>query len=112
MPLRSGDLRERITLQTRVRTPDVLGGYVSTWSTVGTFWARVVAGSGTKAQEGDQEISPVRYRVYIRYRTLTSPPAEMQILWRGRTFQVEAILPGEQRDMTILDCTDAPPLKT
>jgi SPP1 family predicted phage head-tail adaptor len=112
MPLRSGDLRERITLQTRIRTTDALGGYATSWSTVGTFWARVVAGSGTTAQEGDQEVSPVRYRIYIRYRVLTSHPAEMQILWRSRTFQVEAILPGEQRDMTILDCTDTPPLKT
>ncbi len=36
-----GEMRERITLQRQITTTDELGGQITTWQDVGTYWAKV-----------------------------------------------------------------------
>lgn len=111
MRVQIGEMRDRVEIQQRIRTTDALGGYASTWSTIASVWARVVAQSGGTTEEAGQEIAPVRFRVYIRYAKIPAPAPELRIEWRGRTFHVMSVQPDERRKYVIFDCSDDAPIQ-
>ena len=65
----ASDLRHRVDLQSPSDTPDGLGGYTRSWSTVATVWAHVTPGQGGERviAHGLRAQSP--YDVRIRYRS-------------------------------------------
>lgn len=90
-----GGLRERVMLQSPLRTADGLGGAILSWADEGEVWARVEAAGGGRAAALDGEATRLRWRVALR---APSPAAAgWRLLWSGRTLRVltaSAAAPG------------------
>jgi len=91
-PLRSGDLRRRITLQRRTTGQDSVGQAATTWQNVATVWASI-----------DLQ-AEVTHTITIRYRPNVT--AAMRAVYQGATYNIECVIDVEQRHvaMTLL-CT-------
>lgn len=87
-PIRIGDLRHRITLQTLALTSDGQGGQTEAWADLATVWAYVKPISANERLYA-QKLEPlITHRVTIRYRTDVT--SEMRFTYEGRKFQIKA----------------------
>jgi SPP1 family predicted phage head-tail adaptor len=105
--MRIGALRERVTVQQQVRTPNGQGGFSVAWSDVAaapTIWAEVTGLSGDEAITAAVERSVTRWRVIIRKRTDITPAH--RLVWNGVNLDVKSImpLPSAPRALTLLIC--------
>jgi SPP1 family predicted phage head-tail adaptor len=93
-----GDLRERIALQRESRSRDRAGGFVTSWLTVATVWARVSPMSTGERFMRSQMQAAASWRVTIRYRDdLSLSPSGFRVAWRGRAFDVRGIENGDEQ---------------
>lgn len=100
---RTGQRRERVTLQTRPGVEDGGGGRSKVWTDLTTVWARVQPMGGREQVEAMQERSTVGYRVTMGYRTDVA--ADMRAIWRGETLNIRAVTdPTERRQELVLLC--------
>jgi len=67
--LQVGTLKERVRLESQVRTDDGMGGKTVTWKDQGTVWAAVWPSSGSEAVKSGQLSFEVTHRVRVRYRS-------------------------------------------
>lgn len=105
-PIRSGDLRERLTIQQRTSTPDGQGGRDVEWSTLATVWAKVEPLSGTERVQAGAETAVVSHRVTVRYRS--DFDASYRIVWRRRVLEITALVsPDARREWLVVDCAQA-----
>jgi len=101
--IKAGMLNQRITVQAVQRVPDGGGGYDETWAELVTCWAKVEPLAGLERLTAAQQESTTDYRVTIRWREGLT--AEMRVLWRGYTLDVNAIADaGPQAGFVVLDC--------
>lgn len=91
----SGSLRHKVQLQDEqiAQDPDT-GEMVKTWATIATLWAEIVPLSGREFLAASAEQSEVRSRVTIRYREDVT--AAMRVVYRGKYFNILAILPDAE----------------
>jgi SPP1 family predicted phage head-tail adaptor len=68
-----GSLRERLTLEQPVRTPDGGGGASVAWETVTELWAHLRPISGDERLRHDQLAGRLTHEVWIRHRTGVVP---------------------------------------
>lgn len=105
--MRTGKLRQRVTLQQGTASQNSFGESVITWSTLATVWADVVPlltqAREQFAQGGDQMQAKAPYQARLRYRAGLSP-ATNRIIWEGRTLEIESVLDpdGRNREMAVL----------
>lgn len=103
--IRSGELRERVTVQTPVEYRNPLGETVLTWEDFATVWASV---EGTSVREtllfGQQDIA-VTHKVVMRY--LDGLNGKMRLIWRSRVLEVISVLEHENRSRHELVCQEA-----
>ena len=59
-------LNRPLILEERVRTPDGAGGFVETWTPLGTLWAELKAGTGRETGEDLVTVSRAPYRITVR----------------------------------------------
>lgn len=85
----AGKLRERVTIERPVRTPDGAGGADVTWEALATVWAEVVALGGTEAALGERMEARAPHRVTIRFRDDVT--AEMRLAWRGGALAIRGL---------------------
>jgi len=71
--MRAGELRHRVTIQSKSVTFNDLGEEVITWSTVATVWAAVVPVFGTEAVDNSAREATATHQVRIRRRTDVTP---------------------------------------
>ena len=93
--MRTGNLRHRITIQQKMTTTDSEGIPIETWTDFATVWAAVEPTTGKEfweAQAINQE-NTVRFR--IRYLNGIRP--YMQVIYKGRTFRITAIMDAKER---------------
>lgn len=64
--IRPGDLRHRVEVQREVVEPGALGVDVKTWSTLGTFWARVRPLTGRELILAQQVNATLSHEVTFR----------------------------------------------
>lgn len=76
--MRAGKLRNRLTLQQPVRTPDGQGGFTLTWTDVATVWADIRQLAGREYLLAQQLGTALSHEVSIRYR------ADVIASWRGK----------------------------
>lgn len=107
-PLSTGDLRERVTVQSVTESADTQGGRSRSTSTLATVWARVtVAAPGTESQAGGQVVGSTTYVVTIRYSsTVSAVTTKHQVTWRGKTLNVSAVVPWPSREAIDLYCAE------
>ena len=80
--IRSGELRDRITIQGASSAPQPGGGKVKTWTDVGLpIWAKIEPLSGGEAFAQGIARNTQFYRVTIRYRSDVTPAN--RIMWGG-----------------------------
>ena len=91
----SGKLRHKVQLQDEqiAQDPDT-GEMVKTWATIATLWAEIVPLSGREFLAASAEQSEVRSRITIRYREDVT--AAMRVVYRGKYFNILAVLPDAE----------------
>lgn len=95
MAVGSGSLRHKVQLQENQITQDPnTGEMVSAWVTVANLWAEIVPMSGREFLAASAEQSEVRGRIVIRYRDDVT--AAMRIVYRGRYYNILAVLPDAE----------------
>lgn len=99
----AGQLRERVTIQQAVETPDGGGGSSIDWQDVATVWAEVRPLSGRERLQAQQLESAVNYRIRIRFRSDIT--AGMRLVWRDQVMNIRAVYNEDQkRAYLTLDC--------
>lgn len=105
MPMRAGQLRHRVALQTVTETRDAVGGIVSGWATTVTLWAAVEPLRGREFFQARAEQAGVDTRIRIRYRAGVVP--KQRITWDGHTYDIEAVIePDSRRRELHLMCSE------
>jgi SPP1 family predicted phage head-tail adaptor len=100
----TGQLRERVGLQTKTTAPDSQGGRVPTWATHVTVRARVGSDGGSSEDVTvEQLVATVAYTVTLRYRTTVA--AGHRVVWKGQTLQIHSVTHDERRRWTVLRCS-------
>ncbi len=66
-------LNRALVLETRMRTPDGLGGFAETWVARGSLWAEVVPGSGRDLAREEVTGSLVPLRITVRGASVGAP---------------------------------------
>jgi SPP1 family predicted phage head-tail adaptor len=103
-PLRAGDLNQRVRLQHRITSPDGGGGFETSWSTIGTLWAKVSPLNSTETLTAQQSESRVSYQIWVRWRPDLA--ADMRLIWRGKVLDVIGVADAGPGVETVrLDCS-------
>lgn len=71
--MRSPRLSRRLQLEAPVRNPDGAGGFVTTWTTLGTLWAELEPGTTRVAAQPGGTESRLPIRVVVRAAPLGAP---------------------------------------
>ncbi|MDD3446194.1 MAG: phage head closure protein [Zavarzinia sp.] len=90
-----GRLRERIAFERPAIGDDGAGGGTLSWVPVAEVFAAVEAETGKEPVEADVREAQVMWCITIRARDDIS--ADWRVLWRGRAFDILAILPEARR---------------
>jgi SPP1 family predicted phage head-tail adaptor len=94
--IRAGDLRERITVQSKSVTRNSIGDEVVTWPDFATVWAQVEPLRGREFFAAAQMQSSVEVRFRIRYRSDLTVDAH-RVLWRGVTYDIRSLIDVDGR---------------
>lgn len=96
-------MRERVTLEAPLRTPDGAGGALVSWVAGATVWAKVEMRDGGEAAVAERLEARAAIRVTIRYRGGVT--SEMRVGWQGRAFNIRAVRDRDgRRRFLVLDC--------
>jgi len=97
------EMRERVTLQSPMRTADGAGGADVSWTDVTTVWAKVEEGAGSERLTGERLAAQAALSLTIRYRAGVT--TEMRALWNARVLNIRAVRDkgGRKRFLT-LEC--------
>lgn len=99
--MQAGKLRHRITLQKPVKSQDNASGeMIDTWQDVSNLWAEVSPLSAREFVAAQAMQNAVTTRVKIRYRQDIS--AKYRILFRGKIYSVEGVLPDPDSGLEYL----------
>lgn len=66
-------LNRLLTLETPTQVADGAGGFALSWTTVGTLWTEVTAGTGSDPAGVEIMLAAVPYRVVVRGAAVGSP---------------------------------------
>lgn len=98
-------MRERVTLQSPMRSADGAGGADVSWTDAATVWAKVEEGAGSERLTGERLAARAALTLTIRHRAgLTT---EMRALWNARVLNIRAVRDrdGRKRFLT-LECEE------
>lgn len=104
LALAAGDLKDRITLQTRAPGTTSFGDPANAWVDAFSVWAKPEPLQGREFFAGDQMAASVDVRFKVRYRSdITS---RMRLVWRGQPYDIASVINTEGRDIELqLMCT-------
>ncbi len=101
----AGRLRERVTIEHPVRTPDGAGGTTVTWTPLATVRAEVISFRGSQPTVAERDEARAPYRAVIRFRGDVT--ADMRLNWRGRRLDINgAFDPDGERRWLAIDCEE------
>ncbi|MBE1295305.1 head-tail adaptor protein [Phycobacter azelaicus] len=93
-------LSRSLVLEDPQRLPDGAGGYVESWTALGTLWAEVSALNGRNVDQQGATLSLQRYRITVRAAPVgsTSRPRPDQRFRDGeRLFRIDAVSEADAR---------------
>ena len=97
----AGDLQAKITIQRKTRVSDGMGGFTTSWDTIGTPYAKWSALSGAEAYRA-QRINPsIKVKAVIRFKgdSYGAPyysPAD-RVTYRGREYSIASVIDADDR---------------
>ncbi|UEM08068.1 phage head closure protein (plasmid) [Skermanella rosea] len=101
----AGELRHRITIQAKMRTPDGIGGGTLAWSEVGKAWASIMPYRGLEVWRSMQTETPVSHKIRMRHRNDVT--TRNRILFGTRVFDiVQCINVAEENIVLELLCVE------
>lgn len=98
--MRTGKIRERVTLQETTQTQADDGGIIDTWATVATVWASVDYEKGREFFTASQIAAEESLAIVIRKRDGIVP--KMRAVYRSKNFDIHAVLPDEEKKASIV----------
>lgn len=101
----AGDLRERITLQTRTAGQDALGAALNTWADAFTVWAKADPLGSSESFAAGQMQAQATVKFTIRHRA--DVVKTQRVVWRGVPYEIMGppINVDGARDVLELMCT-------
>jgi len=93
--MQSGQLRQRLLVQTKVETRDADGNVTITYADLATVWGQVAPLSGSKTVSRDRVEATTVFRIRMRY--FAGLTASHRILFGTRVFQINALQNLEER---------------
>ena len=90
----AGDLRDRVTFDVPVVTPDGFGGEARSWSAVGAFWAEFRYQHGKEGAAPGGTTNAASFKVRIRSGPVTrglTTDARMRDVARGVTYNIREV---------------------
>ena len=101
--MQAGRLNSKITIQRKTAAADAWGTpEPQGWEDHAKVWSNVRHQSGSESIRAGADVSIVRASVRIRWRT--GIDAGMRVLYQGQAFDIEAVLPGGNRQHLDLVC--------
>lgn len=99
----AGVLDQRITIQQKITTRDLVGGEVNNWTTWATVWAAVIPIRGSEYVAHRQAQSDITTKFRIRYRPWLT--TAMRIIHGSQVFDIrEVIDPNSRHEYLELMC--------
>ncbi|EPH2695111.1 phage head closure protein [Klebsiella aerogenes] len=105
--MQAGKLRHMVTLQEPVKEQNpITGAVINTWRDVATIWAEVAALSAREFIAAKASQGEVTTRITVRYREDVT--RKYRILFRGRVYNIEGVLPDPRsgREYLTLPCSE------
>jgi len=107
-PVRIGDLRETIVIQSATTAIGTFGNIVNTLSTFATVSAMVVEKRTSEIFIAERMSANATYAITIRYLEGLSP--SMQVQWRGRQLTIKSIKRLDiLKKFLLIECDDINP---
>lgn len=104
--MRIGDLRQRISLQSKTSASDGMGGDVDTWADVADVFAAIWPTSAAETVAANATSLVVTHRVRIRYRS--DVRGSWRIKFGTRYFAIVSLInPNESGRLLDLMCKEA-----
>jgi SPP1 family predicted phage head-tail adaptor len=97
--MRAGQLRQRITIQSKTPNRDTFGQEVITWTDFATVWAAVEPLRGREFLDARMVTAEVTTKIRIRQRDGISP--EMRVVFGSINYDVLAVIHVEEREREI-----------
>lgn len=97
--MRAGDLRNRITIQSKTVVQNTFGEEVITWIDFATVWAAIEPLRGREFLDAEMSTSEITTKIIIRQRDGISP--EMRVLHGSTIYNIRAVIPVETRKREI-----------
>ncbi len=92
-------LNRKLVLETPERVPDGAGGYIETWTDLGTLWASITLRSGRETTGEDTSLSRTAFRIVLRSAPIGAPsrPTPEQRFREGaRHFRIVSVAEFDQ----------------
>jgi SPP1 family predicted phage head-tail adaptor len=102
--MRSGRLRERITIEVRNETLTESGVPNGGWVTFASRRAAVREVSGKETYEADQSVARQTHEVRVRY--LPDVTRDMRVVWRNRILHIVAFTVDEKLREIVMGCEE------
>lgn len=103
--IRAGELRRRVTFQTRSTAQDSVGGQLTTWTDVATVWAGIEPlGVGERLAAAAEHVD-ASHTITVRYQALFADPravAAMRAVYKGRIFNIVGSMNEEERNRNVV----------
>jgi len=95
---RTGEYKERIAIWNTTTTSDNIGGKTESTpaAALGYCWAKVIPMTGTRALDFAQITGFQGYTFTIPYRSDITIDTTRKIVYSGRTFQIQSVLPPDE----------------
>jgi SPP1 family predicted phage head-tail adaptor len=94
-PVRAGDLRHRVFLESATRTSDGAGGSTTEWSAVAEVWAAIWSRTVEEDFTLDRLAGTASHDIWIRYRSDVTP--DMRFRCGARIFDILGAIDIEDR---------------
>jgi SPP1 family predicted phage head-tail adaptor len=104
--MEAGKLRQRVTIQTPVRTTDSRTGQrTAAWTTLATnVPAQVTPRAAAEQEQAKQQVSQTTYDVSLRYRPDVT--SDCRLVYQGKVLAVTGVVNVDERNRELrLDCT-------
>jgi len=97
--MRAGDLRNRVTIQSKAVVQNSFGEEDITWTELATVWAAVEPLRGREFLDGRMVTAEITTRIRIRQRDGISP--EMRVVFGAKIYDIIAVVHVEEREREI-----------